>query len=165
MKEIPAFFFEKLQDEERISALMLLEKAKKAEEMWLDALENLLPVKAKIRYLVEYIDKTRGYKSLNLLDRIQKKIKYAFNINNTKDKVTKAETEYKRLKEESKKMYEDESNARDSLGLAEFTFASVVYQGDTDMANFFVSQCEEERKKHTEEIITKYINKLKETKQ
>ena len=73
MKEIPAFYFEKLQDEERISALMLLEKAKKAEEMWLDALENLLPVKAKIRYLVDYIDKTRGYKSLNLLDRIQKK--------------------------------------------------------------------------------------------
>ena len=40
MKEIPAFYFEKLQDEERISALMLLEKAKKAEEMWLDALEK-----------------------------------------------------------------------------------------------------------------------------
>ena len=165
MIEIPSFYFEKLQDEERISALMLLEKAKKADEMWFDALENLIPVKAKIRCLVEYIDTTKGYKSLNLLDRIQKKIKYAFNINSTKDKVTKAETEYKRLKEESKKMYEDESNARDSLGLAEFTFASVLYQGDTDMANFFVSQCEEERKKHTEEIITKYINELKETNQ
>ena len=163
MVEISSYYFEKLSEEENSIALVSLDKVRKAEENWLSSIETLLPVKAKIRFLVDYIDTNRGKKSTVFFDKLSKKIKLSLNVDHINDKVKEADGEYKRLKEESKSLYEKEAKARETLADTEFEFACILYQGDDMMADFFTKECEEERKKFIEETINKYIIELKKT--
>ena len=141
-------------------AVFALEDVKTAEEKWLNALEALLPAKATIRYLVRYIDTETGAQPKSL----SKKIKYALNIGKIKNEVEGARVKYKKLKEESKSLYDAEAAAKEVLERAEFVFANIAYQEDEWGVFGFTDQCKKDREKHVENIIGKYINEIEKRK-
>ena len=160
MIEVPSWQIEKLSAEESNMAVFALEDVKAAEEKWLDALEALLPAKATIRYLVRYIDTETGVQPKSL----SKKIKYALNIGKIKNEVEKARVKYKKLKEESKSLYDAEAAAKEVLEREEFVFANIAYQEDEWEVLGFTDQCKKDREKHVENIIGNYINEMEKRK-
>ena len=160
MIEVPSWQMEKLSSEESNMAVFALEDVKAAEEKWLDALEALLPAKATIRYLVRYIDTETGVQPKS----ISKKIKYALNIGKIKNEVEDARVKYKKLKEESKSLYDAEAAAKEVIEREEFVFANIAYQEDEWEVLGFTDQCKKDREKHVENIIGNYINEIEKRK-
>ena len=160
MIEVPSWQIEKLSAEESNMAVFALEDVKTAEEKWLDALEALLPAKATIRYLVRYIDTETGVQPKSL----SKKIKYALNIGKIKNEVEEARVKYKKLKEESKGLYDAEATAKEALERAEFVFANIAYKENEWEVFGFTDQCKKDREKHVENIIGNYINEIEKRK-
>lgn len=160
MIEVPSWQIEKLSAEESNMAVFALEDVKAAEEEWLDALEALLPAKATIRYLVRYIDTETGVQPKSL----SKKIKYALNIGKIKNEVEEARVKYKKLKEESKSLYDAEAAAKEVLEREEFVFANIAYQEDEWEVFGFTEQCKKDRENHVENIIGNYINEIEKRK-
>lgn len=157
MIEIDKRLIENLSAEEQDNLFVAVKKAEELDDIWIDTSSKLFPVRAQLRSLVRFIEVMTGLKGDNALGKLVRMFKFIFNINNIRNEVKKADATHKRIKEESKELFEKEEIAAKELEKWEFIVGSIIYHRDQMMADGFAFRCKNERKKFVEETIEKMV--------
>ena len=93
--------------------------------------EQLTPVRAKIKPLIDFVNMEEGY-SGNLFTRIKKKIAYLINYKGVKEKVAEALAERDRIMLENKELYDSEKKYKELIDHWEYKHYQLICNNENN---------------------------------
>ena len=101
------------------NGLSVEEKLEKARLNLEKIQKKLVPVRAKIKPLIDFVNEAQGYQG-NFFVKLRKKIAYKLNYKGIKQSVEKALSERDSIMQENKSLYEEEKSAKELIQNLEY---------------------------------------------
>lgn len=101
------------------NGLSVEEKLEKARLNLEKIQKKLVPVRAKIKPLIDFVNEAKGYQG-GFFFKLRKKIAYKLNYKGIKQSVEKALSERDSIMQENKSLYEEEKSAKELIQNLEY---------------------------------------------